>query len=209
MRLRLPAAPRHVQVDCEVVELSADANGTLELPVGPHELTVQVADREPEEQTIEVPAGSTVDLTIRLSWTPDAQAERRQRAHRRRLVGLIFSGIGAVFLGAGVGLVGWNERQIRKTDAAFAELNDMCDGASPLPSCFEPALLRRGEALAQDQNHQDLMRAISYTITGVGVVSTAVGLTLWLSSPSDAEIDEAASARLTLLPGGARFSLAF
>jgi len=53
------------------------------------------------------------------------------------------------------------------------------------------------------------MRAISYTIAGVGVVSTAVGLTLWLSSPSDAAIDEAASARLTLLPGGARFSLAF
>jgi hypothetical protein len=206
LRLRLPAAPHLVRLDGEPIDLEG---GGVELPIGPHHLRIEVSDREPQEQMIEVPPRTTVDLTIHLVWTPDAQAERRRVAHRRRVGGRLAPGLGAGLLGAGFGVFGWNQGEIHKTDRAVRQLNEMCR-ARPLPAaCADGTSEARGRALSADQDRQNVLRAVSLSVAGLGLVSTVIGLSLWLSSPSDDEINAAASARLELGPSGARFRLTF
>jgi len=208
IRLRLPSAPHLVRLDGEPIDLSR-AGATL--PVGPHHLRVEVADREPQEQMVDVSAGTTVDLTIHLVWTPDAQAERRSTAHSRRFGGRLASGIGVALLGAGLGVFGWNQHEIAQTDAEVRRRNDLCEPPGADPICFDPAFLDAGAALTADQHRQNILRAVSLSGAAVGAVTTAIGLTLWLSSPSDAEIDASASAsaQLRVGPTGAQLRVSF
>lgn len=184
LALRLPNAPALVRVDGE----NQDADIELRLPAGVHVLRVEVADRQPHMQEIVVPAGQTLDITVRLSWTPDEQERRRDAAARRRRVGLAFTVVGGALLVSSLPVLAWNAGEISDTDAEVRDILRMD------PTGMGVCTSSRCSELRDDQQRQNIIRGTMLAATGVGLAFATAGLVLWLGAPSEADIDESASA---------------
>lgn len=196
LRLTLPEAPYALQVDGE----SMDAMGaTLALPVGSHEVAVQVAERQPFVTQVSVPAGTgTLELRPDLVWTPEARQDRLDAATRQRNWGFALAGAGAVvggistvfFLSANsdVNALEGEIEEIRR------ELDTLACATAEASECFEPLTAQR------QQKQTDLDAAKNRRLGGLiglgtGVASAAVGAVLILAAPSEEAISRGASAR--------------
>jgi len=190
LRLRLPDAPALVHVDGEPTIPTAAG---IRLPAGRHRLQLEVAEREPLETTVEVPAGEAIEVTPALQWTPDARAVRVSAADNRRTVGIALTVGGGAALLAGGSILLWNEGRIGDTDDRVVELNrlieaDECDRNPEDGDC--PAYVAEGEALTEDQDAQQRARWVSLAVTGAGAVVALIGVVLWVTAPSDDGIDD-------------------
>lgn len=210
LHLRLPRGPSVMHIDGEPVMLRS---GRVTLPAGSHRLELEVAEREPYEAEVEIPAGDALDLAPPLLWTPDARAQRVTAAERTREWGMVMALTGGPLLLGGVAVLGWNEGRISKTDGRLSEVNDDyarlgCMTGGPPETCQN--LEDEGEALTDDQNAEQRTRWVSAAILGVGAVLGTIGIVLWLRAPSEAEIDRdahVAGPRLRLRAGLGGLSL--
>lgn len=190
LRIHLPDSPAVVRIDGEPVLLTA---GAITLPVGRHLVELEVAEREPFQTTVDVPAGEGVDLTPELLWTPAARAERAASASSTRTWGQVVTLAGIGVLAGGVGLFVWNENRIASTDREIVDVQEQFDRDCPgSPNCAD--LEAEGKRLNDERDSQDTMRLLTWIIGGAGIVTAGAGLVLWLGAPSDEDIDEAAHA---------------
>jgi hypothetical protein len=188
LELRLPRGPSVVRIDGEPALLRS---GGITLPAGVHRLQLEVAEREPYETEVHVPADDEVALTPPLRWTPEARAERVAAAGRTRTWGMVMTiGGGALLLG-GVGVLGWNEGRISDTDRRIVEINEEfeaagCEGA-PSDRCDD--LREQGAQLTERQDREQRTRWIATSMLGVGALLGIIGVVLWTVPPTEAEID--------------------
>ncbi len=210
LRLQLPRGPSVVRIDGEPAMLRS---GAITLPAGTHRLQLEVAEREPYEADVEVPANEALELAPPLLWTPDARAQRVAAAGRTHNWGMVMTISGAALLLGGVAILGWNEGRISKTDSRLIEVNDDyerlgCMTGGPDEAC--EMLLAEGSALTADQDAEQRTRWISMAILGTGALLGTIGVILWVLAPTEAEIDEdahAAGPRLRLRAGLGGLSL--
>ncbi|MFK7990848.1 MAG: PEGA domain-containing protein [Sandaracinaceae bacterium] len=193
VRLHLPRAPHLVRIDGEPM-----LGEVLELPVGLHQLELEVTDRRPYESTFRVPSASTLDVTPPLAWTLEAREERVGGANAQRAAGIGLTVVGATTLITGVALLAWNETEIVPTDNRVSEIIAECE-RSPV-RCAE--LEDEIEELDAQQQTQNVLRGVSVAATLLGAGLTAVGVGLWIAAPSEDDVDAGARARLSVRPGG-------
>lgn len=193
--LPLPDAPARVAVDGESIELRDGEHP--ELPVGVHQLRIEVAEREPYEATIEVPPGETLRLAIALEWEPDSLERRLREAKSARIGRWAMVITGGLLVGGAGGLSFWNEREIRTTDAEIIAMNEKCDPTGP--GC-SPTEIERGRELEAKRDAQDVLRAVGYGGGAIALGVAITGLILVANTPSDSKIRASASAGLTVLP---------
>lgn len=210
IRLILPDAPYLLRVDGQSV-IGVD----LELPVGSHQIAIEVTDRQAYQGAVHLAGQETRELTPPLAWTLSARSERVGSAATRSLAGLVMAIGGGALTVASVGIVAWNEAAIATTDARVnqiqREIDAMCPRVIPRPPWTEEcaALLAEGDGLSAGQNDQDFLRGISIAGTLLGAVITTVGLVLWATAPTEEAIDAQAHASLRLGPGGLLLDGAF
>lgn len=195
VRLPLPHAPAHVRVDGRDVTVT---DGEVELPVGPHDARIEVAERSPLHLRIDVTAEHATTVHLDLDWTPAAHAARLASAASQRTLGwvtLISGAVLAVAAGAVAifGETNYASGGARRTRIAhcaslgFTSLafNRECTSSPPAPNDYDPLVAAEGR-LADDTN---LLRA-AYISGGVlGLAAITVGAVLLTSAPSDAQID--------------------
>ena len=200
VRLELPDAPYRIVVDGEPM-----MGQVLDLPIGGHELTLEVTDRQPYRGTVRVPPGSLVVIVPPLAWTLDARRQRIDDAEGKRTLGwgLTIAG-GALALGAMSVLI-WNETEIARADARLVQINAELAVCEPMGVDIRCDMLRtEGEQLLADQGPQNAFRGVSIAGTVLGLGLGVVGLGIALGTPSSSEVDAAARARASLRvgPGG-------
>ena len=195
MRMRLPSAPYILHVDGEAL-----VGDNHELPIGAHAITVEVSDRQPYRGTIRVPAGTSVLIVPPLSWTLEARRSQLESARAQHDAGLITFVAGAVVAAASFAVVGVNEDEIARTDARVIQIMAELPTCSITMNCEE--LEDEGERLQSAQQTQDILRGVFIPTAVVATLATGIGLAVWLSAPSEADIDAAARAELRLRPGG-------
>jgi hypothetical protein len=205
LELRLPNAPYLVRVNGEVM-----VGSQLELPRGSHDLVLEVTDRRDYRGTVRVPAGSTMVIVPPLSWTLEARRRRLADASEQRVTGISLTIAGGAMTVAGLAVLIWNEAEIASTDARIVEINgeiaEMCGpGMDFTLQCEE--LEAEGAALQADQDTQNVLRGVSIAGTVLGAAVGALGGALWLTAPSEDEVDAAARARAALRIGPASIQL--
>jgi hypothetical protein len=204
--VELPDAPYLLRVDGEVMP----PESRLRLPVGPHRVEVEMAERQAFETRIDLPPGDERAFTPTLRWTPDARTERLERAERRSTAGRALTAVGSVLFLAGATTFVWNELQINDTDAELRTINamiDECEGQD-FDACEAP-LRERGRALAADQDRQNAIRGISGASLAVGAALGITGALLWSMALTEEEIDRRAHAWLEVGPSSLRLRGSF
>lgn len=205
VQLRLPDAPYLVRVDGEVM-----VGTQLELPRGSHELVLEVTDRREYRGTVRVPAGSTMVIVPPLSWTLEARRQRLAAASEQLAIGATLTALGGAVTAASLAVLLWNETEIASTDARILEINAQISECIGFTRDCE-RLEKEGELLQSDQNVQNVVRGVSIATTVFGVGLSALGATIWLTTPGEEEVDAAARARaaLRLAPGELQVTGAF
>lgn len=197
IQLVLPDAPHLVRLDGE----STFAAEVIEIPIGAHQLRIEVTDRQPYEGTVRVGAGEPLRLVPPLAWTLDERRERLQGASEVRAAGIVLTGAGGALTLAGLAMVVWNEAEISTTDLRLVSINAqlaVCREMGFDTECI--ALLNEGESLEARQDTQNILRGASIAGMVLGVTLASVGAVLWASAPSEDDIDAAARAELRLEP---------
>jgi len=204
LALTLPDAPYQARIDGEAV--SHGALGML--PVGRHRLELDIEDRLPYAEVIDIRGGETTDLSPSLEWTPSVREDLTDGASLRRWTGVGLTVGGVALAGAGLSLALWNSAEITETNRLIVENNVIVNMACRPPG-IDPAVCRPAEARSLELNaqrdDQAVLEVVSWTVFGVGAASTVIGLFLWLTAPSEEQIDEDAHATIDLIPleGGA------
>lgn len=206
LRLHLPKDPSRVEIDGEMVTAR-----DLTLPIGPHELRIEMMERLAYRAAFRIAADRTTHLTPPLEWRVEAHDRRLRAAESQRLAGQLLTVGGTLLAVASASVLLWNEAEINRTDQRVVDLNQMfeadcANNPSPPLRCEE--LVVATESLNGDQETQNVVRGVSLGLALGGVVLGAIGVGLWAEAPSEREIEEAARARLMLRPGLDRVSLA-
>jgi hypothetical protein len=207
LALALPhGASYTARIDGEPVGASAFAS----LPRGRHRLELEVDERLPFAETVEIEAGQATELRPDLEWTATARQERVDAASTRRAFGIGLSAGGLALVGGGLGVLLWNYSEISETNQAIDDWqirwDTECVGREGTEPCV--ALRTRGEGLNANRSDQTTVEVVSWIVAAAGGLSLIAGLYLWLTSPSDESIDDAASAKIDFVPlrGGGLFS---
>lgn len=202
--LSLPDAPYQVRIDGEPAGVSALAA----VPEGRHRLELDVSERLPYSEVIDVRGGERTELAPQLEWTPAARHDRQSGASFRRWLGIGLT-IGGVLLGAaGLSLYLWNKSEIDETNLQLIVAQEMvvrtCPGQPDMCMMWNA----RGLELNSERDGQSVVEGVSLTMAIAGGVSTVVGVLLWATAPSEEAIDEAAHAEFDIVPveGGAVLS---
>ena len=101
LHLTLPDTRAVVRIDGREVPPST----TYGLPIGPHDVSVEAADREPVHARVELVHGQTAELAPRYRWTVSARQRRAESAAAMRDAGIGLLVPGVLLAGAGVALV--------------------------------------------------------------------------------------------------------
>ncbi len=212
LRLRVPDAAFVLWVDDR--EMDAPG-GSVELPVGAHDVLLEVADREPVRETIEVPASGAVELDPELEWTADARQERVDEASLLRTLGWSFGLGGVVLAGLGAPLFFHGHAEYRQSDDDYAALREefmTCTGE--YDACVAMYQGRLDE-LNDDRSFWLWVRNFAGGAALLGGAALVAGAVLLAIAPSDESIDRAARAgaeprlRLGVGPGSVSLSGAF
>lgn len=200
--LNLPDARATLSVDGAAVLLGP----SIALPVGPHQLLLDVEERELWTGTVDVSANGTTELTPELRFSEVTAARLRERAEIQRVTGMVTMAAGAAAFVAGAALVVHALADtLPAIDSGDARLA-YCNGPTR-PSC--PDLLNV-------ENHVSELRALSEMELGLGgalgaagAVALGVGLWAFLDAPSDDAIASRARARLEIGPASLGISGSF
>ena len=198
IHIALPDAPTVVRIDDE-----ATLDRDIHVRIGPHRIVIEVSEREPWSSEIDATTGPPLMLVPPLTWTAQERASRVSAADTQRAAGIGLSFSGAALFLVGTPLTIWNELSIASTDTRVTDLNrryaTMC--VPYVPTVCDP-LRAEGASLQSSRDTQDALRWVSITTMLVGATLGVIGLVLWGTTPSSAEIDAAAHASLRLTPGG-------
>ncbi|MBX3251447.1 MAG: PEGA domain-containing protein [Myxococcales bacterium] len=186
LRLRLPQPPSALRLDGLAIAVDA---GLARVPVGRHELVIELPDREPVRERVALDAGETLELAPSLRWTPDARRARLERARTRRRVGAATLIAGALAVGTGAVVVGWNETRRGERDSLEPAFR----------ACSPGSGLECGLQTEQDAQRyvalDDAMRRtrmIGVGALAAGVVAAGVGAIVLARAPSERAVDDAA-----------------
>jgi hypothetical protein len=196
--LALPSARYEARIDGEPVGL-----GTLRsLPVGRHRLELDVEERLPYSEIVDIRGGDTTELRPELEWTPTARDALASGAHTRRWLGVGLTLGGAAVLGSGLGVMFWNLGRIEETNRQATEINELLMTCEATGSC-DPVRVRANELVAE-RDAEAIVEGVTWGMVILGAASTVTGLILWLTAPSEERIDASASASVDFvpLPGG-------
>jgi hypothetical protein len=194
LRLRLPEGPHLLRVDGEAI-----AGTEVTLPAGPHEVEIEMSERRPFHDTIEVPPDDEIEVTPPLEWTLDARRDRVNGAAAQQLNGGILTLTGAGVATLSIALLIWNETQIAATDSRLVVINQMLMPGGCTTTC--DALREEGARLSSMQDVQTALRIVTIGGAVIGASLVALGLPIWLSAPSAAGVDQQAHAMLRIGPG--------
>lgn len=199
IRLELPDAPYLVRVDGELT-IGVD----IEVPIGAHQLRIEVTGRQPYEGTIRVGPREALEITPPLWWTLEERRDRLDGANAQRSTGIALSSVGAALVLAGLATVIWNEAEISTTDTRLVFINEALDECRRMgfdcPMCDD--FLDEGETIAARQDTQNVLRGISIAGTVLGAMLGTIGAILWTSAPSEQAVDAEARAELRVGPSG-------
>jgi hypothetical protein len=207
LALRLPDADAIVRIDGGEVAL---IRSQVSLPIGVHELSLEVSDRRPIHSTVEIRSHEVSIWQEDLVWTDSARRALMDRATVMRSVGwVLIAGGGLAALISGV-LMAWNEPRI-------AEYEDI-DWLYTQPGGCDPegrdCMAEHGEETWD--RYEELSTKALYGVRygsiaglGIGLLAAGAGLALVLLAPTEEEIDAEASADLELrvVPGPGSISL--
>jgi hypothetical protein len=211
VQLRVPRASFTLSVDGrDVTERS------FEVPAGEHTVLLEVADREPVRQIIDVPAAGVLELEPALVWTADAREERIGDSQTLGTLGWIGISAGiALFFGLGpVTVYGFEEIAAAEAEIEYAQLMNILCRNPDLSGCKDAAgepigwRARFDAAVARRQNWI-ITSALTGSFAIVGAVLVGTGIALLVIARSEDEIDADANLRLTLDAGALSLSGAF
>lgn len=210
-------APRgaSVLVDGEPV----DAAFGIALPVGDHEMRIEMPDVQPFVQRVSVTAGETAEVAPVLRYTPAARAAREAGAASQQMAGIALAITGGVLLAGGAGVSIWNET--RRGELALDERRELialCHASPAMPpaECFGPVIpagTQMGmypEAIdaAQAQFNSDVdtfngLMGLGYALVGAGAASLLASVVLFVTAPSEEDL---ATVRVGIGPGSVSLS---
>ncbi len=200
VRLHLPEAASAIHVDGALAEPDTS---TLRLPAGPHALLVRVADREPFQARVVVPASDRLDLFPRLRWTPSAREARLAASESASTAGWVLAGLSVAFAGGGGGMFAWAHGRHGDIEAQRVELEARANAPAckmaAHDTCFGP-LSAEIDANIDEQSSANTFRIVGAAAGGVGLVALVAGIVLLATADSEAEFD--AAARVVPAPGG-------
>ena len=189
LELRVPDARGEMWLDADELEST-----TSDVPIGEHVLRIELEERIPLEQAIEIPREG-LSLTPTFQWTDEARQRRLNEARRRRRTGWSLVGVGAALIVGATGVLVWNgDRQ--------KELDEFQPGLD----CLDMTGMDCSHLIdsADVPYARDLERSVPATRTGMGMaigaglLLGASGFVIALRAPDEDEIDRSASARLRL-----------
>lgn len=192
LRLRLPAGTHVLRVDGR-----AQTGRSHSLPAGRHRLELEVADREPVDVMLAIPAGGALEFEPDLTWTPEGRERQVEAAARRRRAGRALAVSGAALAIGGLAVGIWTERRyagdVVEMHRYCAEERDRT-GVNPLECSDATGWTRADDIEAEDIIAQTPgLRAGAYSGIAVGLAALVAGVVVTLGAPSDAEIDRAAT----------------
>jgi hypothetical protein len=203
LRLALPSASFTLRIDGDSTPHTA-----LEVPVGQHDLQLEVADRAPHRFTVRVGAGG-LDYRPSLTWTAAARQRHVEGASLQRGIGIATAIGGVLVLAGGASVIVYNE--VRQADASSRlEQARACEATPTSRECS-------GD---YDLPTESAWRAAFETETGgfygggvggiaLGAALLGVGVAVALGAASESDIDRAASAQLRVGPSGVTCEGAF
>lgn len=192
--LHLPDARASLSVDGAAVLIGP----SIALPIGPHELALDVEERLPWTGTVEVTADGAAELTPDLEFDPASSSRLRTAAETQRIVGVVTAVTGAAAVVTSIVLLGLG---LGDSGPAAARARDELAACRAVPmSC----------PLGREMNLEDdasILQTISEIEIGVGTAlgvagAVALGIGVWayLDAPSDEDIASRARARLRIGP---------
>lgn len=197
LALRLPDVEWRGTLDGTAIAAPQDE---IELPVGPHELSLEVARRRPVRMRVDVPIASTETVRPELEWTPEARAEGHAALDTQHTAGVIMVVGGGLLVAAGGATIAINSEEWEALDRERAAFESACAVNVSAPECvalYEPLTI---EAYEADFNQRrrlhsgiDIGAAIAI---GVGGALALTGTILLISTPSHSDFERSASARV-------------
>ncbi len=179
---------------------------TATLPSGRHRVEVEVAERLPFTEDVTLDAGQTLTLEPQLRWIPEAREQRIADARKRRRMGWIIAAGGVAVLGAGLGVVIWNEGP-RRDNVDFANALGVCrtmfsGDTTALDDCA--AIAAANADFVPSENNFDTtdeerflegqrlarIGTVGWVLAGVGAAVVGTGVVIALTAPSAERIDE-------------------
>lgn len=207
--LQLPEAEWRGTIDGAPI---ARGETELELPVGPHELSLEVARRRPVRLRVDVPIASTTTVRPELEWTPDARAEGHAALDTQHTIGVTIVIAGGVLVAAALATFVINRDEWEHLDRIGA----VCaDEMSPACRGYWEGRYPSFEAFEDQWDHDRRVHSgidIGAVIgVGVGAALLVSGTILLIATPSHSELERSASARVELGmgPGSLRLRGAF
>ncbi len=198
LRIRLPHGERRLLVDGHELTQRLER---YPLPIGAHDVRIEMTDREPYRSTVTIASESVADLTPELRWTPDARQARIDGAGSQRTLGTVFAIAGGVLLAAGAGLEIWNETELSSAQSnpirrvTPAQITAYCMTAAPrnVPQCVQN-LPEQRTALENDINSRETMRWVYIGGGALGLIGLVAGTIMLTGAPSESDIDRGAHA---------------
>ena len=209
LRLRVPPG---ASVSTDGVSLDADL---ITLPMGDHELRVEMPDVQPFVQRVSIAPREVLELAPELRYTPAARAARQAGAASQQAAGIALAIAGGLLVAGGAGVVIWNEARreelglderralITTCSAMAADPPDVCFGPV-IPPATQPPFYADAIDRAQAEFNGDVdtfngVLALGYTLVGLGAASVLVSVLLFVTTPSD---EETSMVRVGIGPGG-------
>jgi hypothetical protein len=209
LALALPDAPATLRVDGERVAMS---DGRAEIPVGPHDIVLEVHERVPYRESLEISANDELALAPQLRWTDGARGTRTNRASNLRTVGWVLGLTGVAAAGVGIGVAVYGSNVGDEWQEIAAEFNAPGGCLADGTVCSEVHGPEKTEKYFAGEPDDTLYFVAGAIAIGAGIVALGVGITLLLTTDSEEDIDAAASAptaRLRIGPGSVELSGTF
>jgi hypothetical protein len=181
-----PRAPRAILAGLRVLPTESDAQVSVDgrpfagepLPIGSHTISVERAGFEAWRGTVDVVAGQTKSVNVRLRPTKAYVSSYVARAERQRYLALGLGISGVVASGAALGTYVWNSGRydawVRERDALSSEI----DGRPLSKDWFD-----RNSALQERSVELQRTDAMALGLGAVGVGLAAAGAVLWFDAP--------------------------
>jgi hypothetical protein len=171
-------------------------SGSIPLARGPHRLLIQRAGFDPFERVVDVPHGSTGNVSVHLVPTPEYRAAYESKAHAFRTWGWVGVISGAVVAGAGTGYLVYNAGKKHTAQSGFDQIvterdtqKGRCDLTHTPDSC--DALVQAYYQVLKDARARD---AYGWVGVGVGAAILGTGAVLLITGNDPHRYDRASEA---------------
>lgn len=200
-----------VFVDGEPVE----PPGPFTIPVGDHEVRVEMPDTLESIEHVSVAADGDTEFTPPLRLTPDARAARLSEVSSQRTLGAVLTVVGGLAIAGGVAMIIGSE--VHRSSANFDERRAQLTFCEPIGGVFDPscigtvvpagtlngaypeAFLEAQSVFNAEVTEFNVLSGVGYGLVALGAGSILASVIVLVSTPSD---DEALQVRASAGPGG-------